>query len=616
MLYNTLNGRPFFADTIVVESKNYLGRHFSPGLLLLLPVFWAVPRHETLLVLQALFLSAAGIPVYLACRRLSGSAFIGAALACGYLVAAPLSHTNWDNTYGFQPFSMVVLVVALTLWAAVFERWRLLGVLVFIGLLLEEQYALILLGLGVWLVILLRGRAGQRRWGLGLVLTAVGLVWFICAVFWWMPWFGGGKVAGRYFAYLGNTPIEMLQSLPGALIDALGDWNRWEFMLHLLVPVGLLALLAPEVLGVGAPLLMVILLADDEAKYSIILGHQGVLLPIVAAAAAVGARRVLRYRTLTRFCRLSWRSAGRPGVVVGALGVLVLCASVESHYFFAVSRLSRNYPRATFRRRYRNRLVGEIRKLVPSQASLCATFRVASHFALREHLYLFPLEFDPAGYPGNLGGASEGPDYVLLDFADSWTHPGAVVAGRDALWHDPDRRLIYSEEGFLLYQRGKNNHQEVLNGLLPVRPQPGRELNQELGEGVLLVGTDSLVDPKHPELLRVVFYFMLLRPLDRQLFLKVDGRQGRGKMQSVYFVLANGVVPPDALPVGRIFAQTNTLEFPDSIKRVPVDIHVAGVKAIPEVDPEAVPPAIKEGLSGPSSGEPRSDQPRSAARGW
>jgi uncharacterized membrane protein len=580
ILYNTLHGRPFFADTVTVTAeaaaKNYLGWHFSPGLLLLLPIFWLFPHHETLLMLHALFLTLAALPIYLAARRLSGSALLGAALACGYLVAAPLSHANWGNTYGFQPYSMVVLVTAWTLWAVVTERWRWLALCVAVGLVLEEQYALILVGLGAWLVVRALMNRG-RGWLLGAGLGLVGAVWFACAVYWWMPWFGAAKVSARYHAYLGTTPAAMLLALPGALLRALADWNRWEYIIHLMLPVGGLALVAPEVLLVVGPLFLGIILADNPAKYSLILGHQGPLLPVVALAAAAGARRVLEHPWLKRVVSLGGETAAKPEALSAALAVLVLAGSLASGYFFAVSPLSRTYMRGTFQLRYRDRLVKELGARIPQDASVCATFRLASHFAIREHLYLFPVDFDPARYPQNLGD----PDFIILDFGENWTHPGAVVRGRDALWGDPQRRLLYAEEGFLLYGRGLNNPSAVLSEISAPSAQPRQPLNQDCGFGVTLVGTDSAVSPAEPRLLRVTYYWLLGEPLTKQLFVRVSVRQGEAPAKRFDFMFLNGVVPPGALPAGAVVTQTNTLELSEAVTRVPVTAEVSGLAPVP-----------------------------------
>jgi hypothetical protein len=408
-------------------------------------------------------------------------------------------------------------------------------------------------------------------------LGLVGVVWFACAAYWWMPWFGAAKVSARYHAYLGETPGAMLLALPGALLRALADWNRWEYIIHLMLPVGGLALVAPEALLVVGPLFLGIILADNPAKYSLILGHQGTLLPAVALAAAAGARRVFERPWLSKLVGLGGAGAVKPECFRAALAVLVVTGSLASGYFFAVSPLSRSYAPATFRPRYRDRLVKELQARIPQDASLCATFRIASHFAVREHLYLFPVDFDPAGYPQSLGD----PDFIILDFEENWTHPGAVVRGRDALWRDPHRQLLYGEEDFLLYGRGRNNANDVLSEVSALGGQPRQPLAQDCGFGVVLVGTDSGVSPAEPKLLRVTYYWMLGEPLAKQLFVRGSVRQGEAPARRFEFMFLNGKVPPSALPVGAVVTQTNTLELSEDVTRVPVTVEVVGLAPVP-----------------------------------
>ncbi|MCK4298690.1 MAG: hypothetical protein KAX80_04115, partial [Planctomycetes bacterium] len=196
---------------------------------------------------------------------------------------------------------------------------------------------------------------------------------------------------------------------------------------------------------------------------------------------------------------------------------------------------------------------------------------------VREHLYLYPLDFDPAGYPENLGD----PDYVLLDFTENWTHPGAVVPGRDALWNDPGRRLLFAEEGFLLYGRGPNNRRQVLQDITATAPVPRRPLNQDCGFGVILVGTDSAIDPTTPDVLRVTYYWLPTQPLDRQLFVAASARQGQTPPQRFFHVFANGKVPPAELAVGEVFTQTNALHLSRDVRQVPVEVQVLGLAVVP-----------------------------------
>jgi len=70
VFWNTTHGR-FFESTMSLsqpEPHSYLADHFSPAYLLLMPAYALIPRPETLLVLQTLFLAAGVWPLYLLTR--------------------------------------------------------------------------------------------------------------------------------------------------------------------------------------------------------------------------------------------------------------------------------------------------------------------------------------------------------------------------------------------------------------------------------------------------------------------------------------------------------------------------------------------------------------------
>src|ERR1700731_5492111 len=70
VFWNTTQGR-FFESTMSLgqaEPHSYLADHFSPIYLFLVPAYALIPRPETLLVIQTLFLALGVWPIYLLAR--------------------------------------------------------------------------------------------------------------------------------------------------------------------------------------------------------------------------------------------------------------------------------------------------------------------------------------------------------------------------------------------------------------------------------------------------------------------------------------------------------------------------------------------------------------------
>src|SRR3954468_4071930 len=75
----------FKAPFVTLMGRNLFGDHTSFTLLLLVPVYWLFPGASTLLVVQALVIALAAVPVYLLALRRTGSIVIATVLAAALL---------------------------------------------------------------------------------------------------------------------------------------------------------------------------------------------------------------------------------------------------------------------------------------------------------------------------------------------------------------------------------------------------------------------------------------------------------------------------------------------------------------------------------------------------
>src|SRR3972149_7999686 len=96
-LWTTAYGNKFLYHTpelFINPSGSFFGTHFSPMLLVLLPVYWFAPMPETLLILQAFVLSLAAFPIYLLARNFAGGRTVGLAFAAAYLIYPAVHYVN------------------------------------------------------------------------------------------------------------------------------------------------------------------------------------------------------------------------------------------------------------------------------------------------------------------------------------------------------------------------------------------------------------------------------------------------------------------------------------------------------------------------------------------
>lgn len=178
-LWNTLHGDLLFSSPM---DSHYLGVHASFILLLIAPLYGLAPMTETLLVLQALVLGLAALPLYLFARDVLSNEL--QALLLGVLW---LSHpaVGGANFYDFHPiaFAPVILFTAALFW----WREKQLGFWLSIALLLtvKEEMAIVVVLLGI--AALMSGRRRQ-----GVLLIAVGGLAYVVLQHLVIPHFAGG----------------------------------------------------------------------------------------------------------------------------------------------------------------------------------------------------------------------------------------------------------------------------------------------------------------------------------------------------------------------------------------------------------------------------------------
>ncbi|MFC2031719.1 DUF2079 domain-containing protein, partial [Chloroflexota bacterium] len=202
-----------------------------------------------------------------------------------------------------------------------------------------------------------------------------------------------------------------------------------------------LSLLAPQVLVLALPTLLVNLLSTDGFMHELEGFHYGVTLaPIVVVSAAYGAGWLLR-----RFPKIS--------MLPLLLSVIVLLATFVYHRGEGYTPLASDFP-GSWPAVTNHHLIGkEMAKSIPRDASLAALPYTNPHASQREKLYMIDRLENGALAP--ISGA----DLVWLDVMNSWPlHPNDLKAGVDNLLSG-GYRIDLAADGWLLLERGSDERE-------------------------------------------------------------------------------------------------------------------------------------------------------------
>ena len=145
-LKNTLQGQILYSTA----GQYQLAHHFSPVLLLLVPVYWLFPYPQMLLVVQALLLAFGGYLVYILAREYNYSHRTGLILEGLYFINPLL----WGVAlFDFHEVAFAVPALLLMFLGWKKQNWFFFGFGLFIALMTKEDVVLTLAVFGVVLMI-------------------------------------------------------------------------------------------------------------------------------------------------------------------------------------------------------------------------------------------------------------------------------------------------------------------------------------------------------------------------------------------------------------------------------------------------------------------------------
>jgi uncharacterized membrane protein len=291
VIWTTTQGRPFF-NSLVDGTTNYLSHHFTPLLLIYVPIYaaWADPR--ALLIAQTAILASSALPLYGFARRLIGVR-LGLAVVVAYLASPLLPYVAFADFHEIAP----ALPLLMAAGAALLDRRaRAAVIFLVLAMLAKEEIAIIALGFGLYAMLI------QRRWRYGAAIALGSVLWGALVFRVLMPLFSG-SLAGRddfgflwRYQALGGTPGEIVTTVitrPGEVARSLATPERGMYLWQLLAPLAFLPLLGQPAFLLALPPLAYLMLSNYAFQYSIYYHYATPVIPFVflAAVTALGYLR-------------------------------------------------------------------------------------------------------------------------------------------------------------------------------------------------------------------------------------------------------------------------------------------------------------------------------------
>jgi len=424
VVWSTAHGDPFRVTDLHGEQISRLGAHTDFLLAAFAPLWWVWPDPSLLLVAQAAAVALGALPVFWLARKHLGSSRAAVGFALAYLLYPPVQWLVLDD---FHAVALACPLLLFGFWYLDENRLGPFAVVALLAVLTKEEIGLAVAGLGVWYA-LARGRRPA-----GAVIAAAGIAVSLLLIVGVMPAVSGGESDFyRRYGEVGGSPggiVETMLTDPLHILEVAFDGRGLGYLLRLLLPVAFV-LVAPLTLVAALPELAINLLSSTATQTSIHFHYTAAITPALVAGSVFGAARVARRR---------------PGTAVPLAGTAVVLALAAGWWLGPLP-----YPGGeqlvadAWRVDDHDRVAERALELVPHDGVVSASNVLGAHLSERKRILSFPYRQDA--------------DWVVVDekrpsYGDRAVAP--VEAGAAVAWlrRDPDWRLVFDEDGILVFRR-------------------------------------------------------------------------------------------------------------------------------------------------------------------
>ncbi len=460
-VYNTANGRFLEITTgeTVPRQMSRLGSHVDP-ILALFALPWLVwPSPVMLLVAQAAIVATGAWPAYRLGTRITRDPSAGALLAGAYLLYPALGFLVLNE---FHP---VALATPLLLWAFLYmeeSRWVRAAIFLILAASCKETVPLVVAFMGGYFAI------RKRSWK-PLLVSIVGVAWFVLAVWMVIPHYNGDQSAfvARYGDY-GDGAAEVVKNVLANPAQTFADFtavDNLSYWFKLLWPFAFASLLSPLTVLVALPEYALNALSATTFQRRIEFHYTALEIPYLYAAAVLGVMRLWRW--LGGGFGRAENVMSRERVRRGTLALAVLLAALAGNYILGPLPFSlpgAAYDGRDYAKSAHAVALDEAVALIPDGVSVSANNNAGAQLAARRVAYVFPY-FDDA-------------DWVIVDQKrpffydkeDASLHAQAL--GRLVL--DGRFQSVYAKDGVFVFKRaGADEGSQTAPGATLSSPSPG-----------------------------------------------------------------------------------------------------------------------------------------------
>jgi uncharacterized membrane protein len=429
-VWNTAHGHFLQMTSGDGRQISRLAAHFDPILAAFAPLWWIWPSPELLLTVQAIVVALGALPVFWLARKHVGSERAGLAFALVYLLYPA---TEWLTLNEFHPVALACPFLLFAFWYLDEDRLLPFAVFAVLAMTTKEEIGFVVAGFGVWYAVRRRRREGAIVAAAGVLVSALAIAVVI-------PHYNAGAESafyGRYDAIGGSAGgiAKTAVTHPWRLFEQAFQNADLHYLLHLLLPLGLVFAFAPLVLVAALPELALNMLSATPTQTSIHFHYVAGAIPPLVIASVLGAAALAR------------RAPARTGVVVAAAVAIALAGNwkLGAVPLWGAVPGGEDFQKADWRVTAHDRIAERAVSLVPPHAVVSVTNVLGAHLSARRRVLSLPKLSDATWVVA---------DETRSSYVDR-VAPLPSAAALVRLRQSPDWRLVFEQDGVLVFRRAR-----------------------------------------------------------------------------------------------------------------------------------------------------------------
>ncbi|MGB3401289.1 MAG: DUF2079 domain-containing protein [Microcoleaceae cyanobacterium] len=446
-----------------------LGQHFTPALLLWLPIYALFPSPVTLTVLQVTFITAAGLILYILARQYLEPP-ISALITVSFYSANAVIGPTLGN---FHDISQLPLFMFSLLLAMEKRWWWLFWILAILILAIREDSGIALFGVGVYMIL------SKRYPAKGLIVCVLSFSYILLLTNLIMPLFSEDiserfmmERFGQYAEGNEASTLEIIWGMisnPWRLIQELFTpfWGTFKYLLGQWLPLAFIPAISPAAWMVAGFPLLKLFLAKGESVLAITIRYALTVVPGLFYGSILWWSNYQKTNNFTE--KLPHQKFQRFWLFcIGLSLFFTLTSNPNRTLSFLIPDAVTPWVHVPLHQQWSH--AGDIRPLlkqIPDDASVATTTYIIPHVSSRREVLRFP-QYQLVNDAGELIQV----DYILVDLWQLQRYQTAFKSDRDRLktivtlidylTNNQEYGMIGWKKGVILLKQKVNSEPEVV----------------------------------------------------------------------------------------------------------------------------------------------------------